>query len=31
MAAAADKQWTGKFNPVDLTERDFQQLYEAAL
>jgi alcohol dehydrogenase len=31
MAAAAATQWTGKFNPVELTERDFQQLYESAL
>jgi alcohol dehydrogenase len=31
LAAAATKQWTGKFNPVELSERDFQQLYENAL
>jgi len=30
LAAAATKQWTGKFNPIELTQRDFQQLYEAA-
>jgi alcohol dehydrogenase len=30
LAADAAKQWTGKFNPVELSERDFQQLYEAA-
>jgi alcohol dehydrogenase len=31
MAAAAAEQWTGTFNPIDLTSRDYQQLYEAAL
>jgi hypothetical protein len=31
LAAGAAKQWTGKFNPVELSERDFQQLYETAL
>jgi alcohol dehydrogenase len=31
LAAAAAKQWTGKFNPVELNEHDFQQLYETAL
>jgi alcohol dehydrogenase len=31
LAAAATKQWTGTFNPVELTEQDFQRLYEAAL
>jgi alcohol dehydrogenase len=30
LAAAAAKQWTGKFNPVLLTESDFERLYEAA-
>jgi alcohol dehydrogenase len=30
LVAAAAKQWTGTFNPVELTEKDFQQLYEAA-
>jgi alcohol dehydrogenase len=30
LAAAAAKQWTGKFNPVQLSEADFQQLYETA-
>jgi alcohol dehydrogenase len=31
LAAAAAKQWTGKYNPVALTEPEFQQLYESAL
>jgi alcohol dehydrogenase len=31
MAAAAAEQWTGTFNPVELTASDYQQLYEAAL
>jgi alcohol dehydrogenase len=30
LAAAAAKQWTGKYNPVQLTESDFEQLYEKA-
>jgi alcohol dehydrogenase len=30
LAAAATKQWTGKFNPVELSEQDFQRLYELA-
>ena len=30
LAAAAGQQWTGKFNPVDLTTDDFLKLYEAA-
>jgi alcohol dehydrogenase len=30
LAAAAAKQWTGKYNPVQLTETDFEQLYEKA-
>jgi alcohol dehydrogenase len=30
LAAAAATQWTGTFNPVELTEIDFQRLYEAA-
>jgi alcohol dehydrogenase len=30
LAAAAAKQWTGKYNPVELHEAEFQQLYEAA-
>jgi alcohol dehydrogenase class IV len=30
LAAAAAKQWTGRFNPVQLTETDFGQLYEMA-
>ncbi len=30
LAAAAAKQWTGKYNPVQLTETDFEQLYETA-
>jgi alcohol dehydrogenase len=31
LAAAAAKQWTGKYNPLPLTESDFQKLYEAAI
>lgn len=31
LAADAAKQWTGTFNPVELTYSDFQRLYEAAL
>jgi alcohol dehydrogenase len=31
LAAEAAKQWTGKFNPVELSERDFLQIYECAL
>jgi alcohol dehydrogenase len=31
LAAAAAKQWTGKYNPVVLTEPEFQRLYESAL
>jgi alcohol dehydrogenase len=31
LAAAAARQWTSKFNPVELSEHDFQQLYETAL
>jgi alcohol dehydrogenase class IV len=31
LAAAAAEQWTGTFNPVELTTDDFQRLYEAAL
>jgi alcohol dehydrogenase class IV len=30
LAAAATKQWTGKYNPVALTEAEFQRLYESA-
>jgi alcohol dehydrogenase len=30
LAAAAAKQWTGKYNPVQLTEADCEQLYETA-
>jgi alcohol dehydrogenase len=30
LASAAAKQWTGKFNPVELNESDFELLYEAA-
>ena len=30
LAAAATKQWTGRFNPVELTEQEFQRLYERA-
>ena len=31
LAAAAAEQWTGTFNPVELTKDDYQLLYEAAL
>jgi alcohol dehydrogenase len=31
LAAAASKQWTAKFNPVEVTVADFQRLYESAL
>jgi alcohol dehydrogenase len=31
LAAAAATQWTGTFNPVELTEHDFKRLYDAAL
>jgi alcohol dehydrogenase len=31
LAAAATQQWTGTFNPVSMTEKDFLQLYESAL
>ncbi len=30
LAAAATQQWTGGFNPVKLSQADFQTLYEAA-
>jgi alcohol dehydrogenase len=30
LAAAAAKQWTGTFNPVEFSSHDFQKLYEAA-
>jgi alcohol dehydrogenase len=30
LAAAAAQQWTGKFNPVELTNDDYLKLYEAA-
>jgi alcohol dehydrogenase len=30
LAAAAGQQWTGKFNPVELTTDDYLKLYEAA-
>src|SRR3954468_18563735 len=30
LASDAAPQWTGKFNPVDLKQQDFQSLYEAA-
>ena len=30
LAAAAAQQWTGKFNPVELTADDYFKLYEAA-
>jgi alcohol dehydrogenase class IV len=31
LAADAAQQWTGTFNPVELTQDDFYRLYEAAL
>jgi len=30
LAIAANQQWTGKFNPVDLTTDDYLELYEKA-
>jgi alcohol dehydrogenase len=30
LAAAAAQQWTGKFNPVELSQDDYLKLYEAA-
>lgn len=30
LAAAAARQWTGKFNPVEMSVNDYQTLYEAA-
>jgi alcohol dehydrogenase len=30
LASDATSQWTGKFNPVELTLKDFLSLYEAA-
>jgi len=30
LAGAATKQWTGKFNPLEMTEQDFHRLYETA-
>jgi alcohol dehydrogenase len=30
LAAAASLQWTGKFNPIELTTDDYLQLYEVA-
>jgi alcohol dehydrogenase len=30
LAAAATQQWTGKFNPVELSTADYLRLYEAA-
>ena len=30
LAVAASKQWTGQFNPVELTNDDYLKLYEAA-
>jgi alcohol dehydrogenase len=30
LAAAATQQWTGTFNPVELSENDYRTLYEAA-
>jgi alcohol dehydrogenase len=31
LAAAATQQWTGRFNPVEMTRDDFLRLYEAAM
>lgn len=31
LAAAATKQWTGTFNPVEMTSDDFYKLYSAAM
>lgn len=31
LAADAAKQWTGKYNPVPLTQAEFQAIYETAL
>ena len=31
LATAATEQWTGTFNPIELTKYDYQRLYEAAL
>ncbi len=31
LSIAATEQWTGTFNPVEMTRDDFQRLYEAAL
>jgi alcohol dehydrogenase len=31
LASAATEQWTGTFNPIELTKDDYQRLYEAAL
>jgi alcohol dehydrogenase len=31
LADAAAKQWTGTFNPVEMTRDDFLQLYDAAM
>jgi alcohol dehydrogenase len=31
LAASAAKQWTGTFNPVEITRDGFQRLYEAAM
>jgi alcohol dehydrogenase len=31
LAASAAKQWTAQFNPRDIAEADFVQLYEAAM
>jgi alcohol dehydrogenase len=30
LAAAATQQWTGKFNPIELSQDDYLKLYEAA-
>jgi alcohol dehydrogenase len=31
LAASAAKQWTGSFNPVEMSGHDFERLYEAAM
>jgi alcohol dehydrogenase class IV len=30
LAAAATQQWTGKFNPIELSGEDYLKLYDAA-
>jgi alcohol dehydrogenase len=31
LAAGASQQWTGNFNPVDMTQADYRSLYSLAL